>query len=68
MYLWDRLGHCVAAGKKEMLLMGPFGIMNYLSGGIFIDRSKGRSAGEALTVAVKEVLAQNPNVSSVLFM
>ena len=46
-------GKCTVVAKKSLLFAGPFGIMAYMCGVLFIDRRKRVEAREYLAEAVK---------------
>ncbi len=52
--LWPLLRRCTTVAKRQLLFAGTFGMMAWLSGTTFIDRSRGRDAREALERTVRE--------------
>jgi len=58
--IWPLLeGQCTVVSKKSLLYAGPFGLMAYMSGVIFIDRKKGRESRQCLHEAVQWCKEQN---------
>lgn len=58
--LWPYLdGRATVVAKKSLLLAGPFGLMAYMSGITFIDRSRGSEARTCLMDAVNACKAHD---------
>ncbi|XP_076351982.1 1-acyl-sn-glycerol-3-phosphate acyltransferase beta-like isoform X1 [Tachypleus tridentatus] len=55
MYIWPLFSPCIAVLKRELLFTGPFGIVSWLAGFIFLDRCNSEDARNTLNTKVKEV-------------
>eukprot|EP00095_Tigriopus_kingsejongensis_P008402 maker-scaffold9_size846264-snap-gene-5.9 protein:Tk08402 transcript:maker-scaffold9_size846264-snap-gene-5.9-mRNA-1 annotation:"1-acyl-sn-glycerol-3-phosphate acyltransferase alpha" len=52
--LWPQIIPCVTTAKKELMYTGPFGLILYLCGTIFVDRMSSAKGRQALNVAGKQ--------------
>ena len=59
-HLWPLMdGQCTIISKKSLLFTGPFGVMAYMSGVTFIDRSKQQLSIDVLNQTMKECKETN---------
>jgi len=52
MVMWPKMPKCVSVVKKELLYAGTFGIVSWLSGTVFVDRSNSARAQKSLNYAL----------------
>ncbi|XP_076351983.1 1-acyl-sn-glycerol-3-phosphate acyltransferase beta-like isoform X2 [Tachypleus tridentatus] len=67
MYIWPLFSPCIAVLKRELLFTGPFGIVSWLAGFIFLDRCNSEDARNTLNTKVKEVKEKRVPIIPVVF-